>query len=366
LSEYLGATNSAILKLNNKYKQIFSTVGLITVVVVLNLLLVYVENKDPNSGIKFFSDAFWYMIVTLTTVGYGDFYPTTTIGKLIGYIYVFGSLGVLGYLISTLSSKYHTMMEEKKLGFRGTQFQEHIIFIGWNEFSRMVAEEIYHTSKKIAIVTHNKDEIDLIYSQFGKENTFALFADFNNLESLTKANVSEAVAVFISIPDDAQVLLYVLDFKKRFPKPQIVVSIENSKLKNTFKAAGVTYAVARNEIASKMVASYMFEPDVANLNYDLISSSRGMVDYDMQEYRVLEDNAYAGKNYLEVFIDMKKTHNAVLVGLSRKSNGSWDLLTNPPEEEKVLTDDYLVLMCSGSSKKQLVSKFGVAEGRVIE
>lgn len=333
--------------------------------ILLNFLLVYVERENPNSNIKSFSDSLWYMIVTLTTVGYGVYSPTTNAGKLIGIIFIFGSLGVLGYLISTLSSKYHTMMEEKKLGFRGTQFKEHVIFIGWNEFSRMVAEEIYHTAKKIAIVTQKKDEIDLIYSQFGKENTFVLFADFNNLDSLEKANVSQSAAVFISIPDDAQVLLYVLDFKKRFPKPQIVVSIDNSKLKDTFKSAGVTYAVARNEIASKMVASFMFEPDVANLNYDLISSSRGMVDYDMQEYRVIEKNKYVGKSYMEAFIDMKKSHNTILVGLSRKVNGSWELFTNPPEKEEIKVNDYLILMCSGSSKKDLVSTFRVEEGRVI-
>jgi len=305
------------------------------------------------------------MVITLTTVGYGDFTPTTKVGKLIGYIFVFGSLGVLGYLISTLSSKYHTMMEEKKLGFRGTQFQDHVIFIGWNDFSRMVAEEIYHTAKKIAIVTNKKDEIDLIYSQFGKENTFVLFADYNDLESLQKVNVSIAAAVFISIPDDAQVLLYVLDFKKLYPKPQIVVSIENSKLQDTFKSAGVTYAIARNEIASKMVASYMFEPDVANLNYDLISSSRSMADHDVGEFKVLESNKYAGKDYIEVFIDLKRSFNAVLVGLSRKENHSWQLITNPPEGEQILADDYLLIMGSGGTKKQLVKAFGVEEGRVI-
>ncbi|MCK5280116.1 MAG: NAD-binding protein, partial [Cyclobacteriaceae bacterium] len=220
-------------------------------------------------------------------------------------------------------------------------------------------------SKKIVFVTAKKDVIDLIYAQFGKENTFVLFADYNNLDSLEKANVSQAAAVFISIPDDAQVLLYVLDFKKRFPKPQIVVSIENSKLKDTFKSAGVTYAIAKNEIASKMVASYIFEPDVANLNYDLISSSRSKGDYDMQEYRVKENNKYTGKSYMEAFIDMKKSHNAILIGISRKLNGSWQLITNPPEKEKILANDYLVLMCNGSSKKELVSTFGVEEGRVI-
>ncbi len=352
--------------INKKYNLILSTIGLIAVVILLNYLLVAVESKDPDSSIKSLSDSLWYMVITLTTVGYGDFYPTTQIGKMIGYIFVFGSLGVLGYLISTLSNKYRIMMEEKKLGYRGTQFHNHIVFIGWNEFSRMVSEEIYLTGKQIAIITPNKDEIDLIYTQFDKETTFALYADYNNLESLKKANIDEAAAVFISIPDDAQVLLYVLDFKKRYPKPQIVVSIENSKLKNTFKSAGVTYAIARNEIASKMVASYIFEPDVANLNYDLISSSRDNIDNDMQEYKVLEDNKYVDQDYLDVFIDMKKTYNTILVGLSRKIDQSWKLITNPPEGEKIMAEDYLLLMCNGGAKKTLIKAFKVKEGRVIE
>ncbi len=332
---------------------------------ILIYLLIYFESQNPESGISTFSDALWWMVITLTTIGYGDLYPTTPFGRLIGLAFVFGSLGVLGYLISSLTSKYHTMMEEKKLGFRGTDFTSHVVFIGWNEFSRMVAEEIYHTSKKMAIITQKKDEIDLIYTQFGKENTFALFADYNNLESIEKANVSESAAVFISIPDDAQVLLYVLDFKKRFPKPQIVVSIENSKLKDTFMSAGVKYAIARNEIASKMVASYMFEPDVANLNYDLISASRSMVDHDMLEYRIKDDNKFVNKDYIDLFIDMKKSFNAVVVGLSRKVDGDWKLLTNPPEHEKILVGDYVVLLCNGSVKKKLVKAFGVEEGRVI-
>lgn len=354
------------MEFNKKYNLFLSIAGLILIVILLNYLLVFVEGSDPDTSIKSFSDAMWYMIITLTTVGYGDLYPVTTFGKMIGYIFVFGSLGVLGYLISTLSSKYNIMMQEKKLGFRGTQFEDHILFIGWNEFSRLVADEIYHTSKKIAFVTVKKDEIDLIYAQFGKENTFVLFADYNNLDSLEKANVSKASAVFISIPDDAQVLLYVLDFKKRYPQPQIVVSIENSKLKETFKSAGVTYAIAKNEIASKMVASYIFEPDVANLNSDLISSSRNEIDYDMQEYEVLENNKYVGEKYINAFIDMKKVHNTILVGLSRKVNSSWKLYTNPPENEVIQEGDYLVLMCSGSSKKGIVSTFGVEEGRLIE
>lgn len=353
------------MKLNKKYSFIIGAIGAILAMVLLNLLLLAVESRAENAIIKTFFSAFWYMIVTLTTVGYGDVYPVTPAGKVIGFIFIFGSLGILGYLISTLTNKYQSLMEEKKLGFRGTDFENHVIFIGWNEFSKMVAEEIYHTSKKMAIITRDKNEIDLIYAHFGKKNTFVLFGDYQNIESLEKLNVSKAAAVFINIPDDAQVLLYIIDFKKHFPEPHIIVSIENSKLKNTFMTAGVTYAVARNEIASKMVASYMFEPDVANLSYDLISTSRGHADHDMFEFEIKSNNPFAEKRFLELFVDMKKKYNAIAIGISRQINGSWQLIANPPEDEPVQAGDFLIVMCDGLSKKQIIDHLGIEEGRII-
>jgi voltage-gated potassium channel len=341
---------------------IFSVAAIIT----LNLLLVYFEKQSPDANIKNVSDAFWYMIITLTTVGYGDFFPVTTQGKFIGYFFVFGSLGVLGYLISTLTAKIYRYMEDRKLGFHGTDFEDHILFVGWNEFSQLVAEEIYHTEKKMAIVTPRRDDIEIIYNKFKKENVFVLFAEINNLEILEKVNASKASAVFISIPDDAQILLYVLDFKKKYPKPDIVVSIENSKLKGTFKAAGVTYAIARNEIASKLVASYIFEPDVANLSYDLLSSSRSDFDYDMLEYKILEKNPLIGLNYVEAFIKMKEDYNTVLMGISRIENGIRKLIANPSNGEKILLNDYLLMMGDGQAQSRVQKSFGVEQGRIAE
>ena len=81
---------------------------------------------------------------------------------------------------------------------------------------------------------------------------------------------------------------------------------------------------------------------------------------------MLEDNKYAGNSYIDVFIDLKKTFNVVLVGLSRKVDGTWKLFTNPPEGEQILANDYLVIMGSGRAKKKIVEVFGVEEGRIIQ
>lgn len=330
---------------------------------VLDALLLFYEKGYPGSSIQNYGDSFWYMLVTLTSVGYGDIVPISPEGKIIGIVLVILSLLVLGVLISSIASNIFTMIEEKKLGFRGCKFENHIVCIGWNDFSRMVVDEVIQADRNVAIVTNNKDDVDLIYSQFGRKNVFVLFADLHNIESLNKTNPNESSEVFLSFKDDTESLIYVINFKKIYPNPSVVVAVENHKLRETFITAGARYVVARNEIASKLVASYVFEPDVANLNIDLLSSAITEEDFDNQQYHVTEDNPYLNANYMDTFIDLKKKHNVVLLGLSRMKDGKKTLMVNPAMETKILKGDYMIMMVSGKTKSDIESTFHIKEGK---
>ncbi len=50
-------------------------------------------------------DAFYFTVITLTTVGYGDFSPHTTLGKLFSMLYILLGLGLLGSLIAMITEK---------------------------------------------------------------------------------------------------------------------------------------------------------------------------------------------------------------------------------------------------------------------
>ena len=51
-------------------------------------------------------DAVWWAIVTVTTVGYGDSYPTTVHGRLIGIVLMFVGIGFLSLLTASVASKF--------------------------------------------------------------------------------------------------------------------------------------------------------------------------------------------------------------------------------------------------------------------
>jgi voltage-gated potassium channel len=63
-----------------------------------------VESTDPEAKITNIGDAFWWAIVTVTTVGYGDLYPVTPGGKIIASMMMIIGIAILGVLISTLGA----------------------------------------------------------------------------------------------------------------------------------------------------------------------------------------------------------------------------------------------------------------------
>lgn len=68
-------------------------------------LLLIVENS-PNSTIKTFSDAIWFSIATISTAGYGDFYPNTVAGRLIAsFLLIFGA-SVYGIITAKIASLF--------------------------------------------------------------------------------------------------------------------------------------------------------------------------------------------------------------------------------------------------------------------
>lgn len=327
-------------------------------------LTFYFAEKGNNVNMHSVGDAFWYLIVTITSVGYGDIVPTTQLGRLIGTVIVVSSMVILGVLISSIASNIFNMIEEKKLGFRGTNFENHIICIGWNEFSRMVIFEVLAANRNVAIVTQNKKDIDFIYTEFGQENIFVLYADVHNLDSISKVNPNKASDVFLSFNDDTETLIYVINFIKIYPKPNLVVTISNHKLKETFYTAGVRHVVARNEIASKLVASYVFEPDVAELNIDLLSSASDDEDFDNQQYIVTEKNPYLNKNYDDAYVALKIKYNIVLLGIVKVINNKPQLLINARADTIIELNDYLIIMVGGKMKARVEKIFGVHEGKI--
>ncbi len=69
-----------------------------------SILILKFESASPDANIQDGGDAIWWGIVTITTVGYGDFFPVTTLGRITGFFVMFAGIGIIGALASILAS----------------------------------------------------------------------------------------------------------------------------------------------------------------------------------------------------------------------------------------------------------------------
>ena len=258
----------------------------------------------------------------------------------------------------------NNLRENKRLGQYGTHLKNHALIVGWNSFGKTVTDQLAGAGKQVAVITKIKTDIDFIRENYSATKVFALYTDYHTIEHLNKANIKDSSIVFVNLEDDTEKLVYILNLKKNYDNLKYIVSLDNADLKQTFVAAGVTYALSKNEIASKLLASYIFEPDVATFNEEIIAVAETDELYDIKQYQVLKSNPYVGMQYNNVFYEIKRACNAVLVGIVKCEENKRTLLKNPEEDVTIEEKDYLLLLVNGLGEKNLTRLFHTKEGLI--
>jgi Ion channel len=105
-----------VLENRGQYAVFITMLAALVVLVLASVLVLQFEGKDPNANIQTGGDALWWAWVTITTVGYGDFYPITTGGRLVGFFVMLTGIGIIGALASIFASLLVSPSEPPPLG----------------------------------------------------------------------------------------------------------------------------------------------------------------------------------------------------------------------------------------------------------
>src|SRR6187551_3003964 len=99
-----GALVRDVVRNRSQYALFLTVLLAIMVMTVSSVLVLQFEGRSPDANIKTGGDALWWALVTITTVGYGDFFPVTTLGRFVGAFVMLSGVGIIGALASILSS----------------------------------------------------------------------------------------------------------------------------------------------------------------------------------------------------------------------------------------------------------------------
>ena len=97
---------------------VIASVGLITALIIIGANAIYIiESPYENATIKTELDAYWWTIATVTAIGYGDVVPVTDEGKILGMVYSFFALLIIGILVVALREIIFTKGRKRLKGF---------------------------------------------------------------------------------------------------------------------------------------------------------------------------------------------------------------------------------------------------------
>ncbi|WP_281222912.1 potassium channel family protein [Photobacterium sanguinicancri] len=117
------------IRSNRREATVASIFLLLTLLVTVgSALMLMIEGDIPESNIHNASDALWWVFVTISTVGYGDHYPVTTLGKILAAVIIVCGVGLFGMvagLVSSMISDPGKLKHEKE--------QEHLHQQEWKQ-----------------------------------------------------------------------------------------------------------------------------------------------------------------------------------------------------------------------------------------
>ncbi|WP_121742019.1 NAD-binding protein [Natronorubrum halophilum] len=223
--------------------------------------------RDHFDDIDGILDAFYFTLITSSTVGYGDVTPNMdsteallfTMSVLVLGVASFGiAIGALvGPAIQSRITKTLGKMTESQLEL----LEDHILVLGYGELTEPIVDELATNNREFVVVTSNRD----VAPKLSDRGIAVVTGNPSDEEPLERAKIERASAILVATNHDAEDALAILTARQLAPNTRIVAAATDRENTEKLERAGANVVISPSLLGGHLLVRSALGSDDSEL-----------------------------------------------------------------------------------------------------
>lgn len=273
--------------------------------------------------------------------------PRTVGGKIVAVFVMFMGLTIFAMLTGTVSAFMVERLQSEGVKVNWDQLENHVVICGWNSKAEIIIKEFRASSgtekAPIVVVTQWEHEVPTL-SPDTEANVFFYNDDFTRVGALEEVGIHRASTCIIMSDTsggrteqdaDARTILAALTVEKLNPDVYTCAELLNRSYGSHLKMGHVNDYVVSGEYGAYLLAQAAMNRGLMDVFTELLTYQTGN-----EFYRLKLPERWVGASYADVFVELKKTRNAVLVSVHTAGGQT---LVNPTDHRFQAGDEIVVI-----------------------
>lgn len=349
---YTESLSSFLYILKNKRVELITLLTLSAFFIFIAGVMLYVfEGSGANPDIHNLFDAFYWALVTISTVGYGDITPVTPEGRAVSMIIILTGIGLISFITSVIVASFSERLSTLK--------EDRVI----QEFSKKDSITIvcgYGTLSKLVVKRLQEEEIDFVIIEYDPERALeaqnngyhALCADATQSAVFERLGIQKHVDHVMALTaDDEQNAFISITAKSLNPLIRVTARSHDTHIAERLRFAGIDKVVIPEEIAGMTGSIYARDSAALALSLLLIEEERGHIRID--EIPILPDSPLHNQPLGTINLEKLRL---ILLGIHRYEEGKETFYFNKDDDFILKSGDSLVCIGYAMAFSKILKK----------
>ncbi len=322
-------------------KSVYNYVFIFTFIVILySMIFQYLMRTYENKNYEFITALYW-VVVTMTTTGFGDINFTSSIGHLFSVAVILsGVIMIFGYLFPLVVTPQLQMAFRKDLPSKVSEdMKNHIIICGYNQLVETLILELKEHKIPFMVIDENEKNIAQLLSR----KIFCVYGDATDEKVLLNSNVNSSKMLIANQSDEKNAGIILT--AKQLGEVKVIALVEGISRAEYLKYAGADRVISPKTLFGKYIGRKAIDP----LTDHLAGATKFFEDLSIVELPIYPRSVLIGKKMKDAGIHQQTGSNIV---------GLWTggRLSLNPKPEEVIKENSILLAVGRENQLEVLKK----------